>query len=158
MIRERHAIYPATEPAKAYYFYTSQTALEIYVLVALTIATRCVFVLYGIPMVVFCQITKIVLRWSMYILGDLETRDVLSMSWGFVVGMVNMFRRIVASKSAFHILITCSFIPRNLLGFGYRRFIFMYVVNSIYSDLMLKKDEWKRYRLRRTKSKMLVNE
>jgi hypothetical protein len=146
---KRHVVYLARESSGECLFYSSRPALEIYVTLALFVLTQQKFILYAVLVILFREITKILLRWINYITGDPETRDALAMARDFTIRIIHEMRRIVACKNTFGLLLTCSMVPRNLMGMGYRNFILFYVTNSIYADITHKAERWKDFRIRR---------
>ena len=114
----KHHEYPET-----FYFWSSQTAFAIYIIISLAMLVRHAGVLYAILPVMSGQVAWVVSKWTFYILDDAELDRCIRFIQTWLQRLLNEGEKLVQNQDAIRMIVAGSIISNASTGVQYARMV-----------------------------------
>lgn len=110
--------YPET-----FYFWSSQTAFAIYIVISLALLIRRAWVLYAILPIMSGQVAWVISKWTFYILDDAELDRCIRFIQTWLQRILNEGEKMIQNQDAIRMILAASIISNASTGFQYARMV-----------------------------------
>ena len=117
-------------------FWTSQTAIRLYAILFLAIATQRLWILHGISILLLDQVLQVVIQWTVYTLDDPNLRFASRFIRDWLTLIVEEGEKTLTSPNALNYIAAFSMLKTMPTGVSYARWVLRYKMQVVRREFL----------------------